>query len=197
MSPLRVTPKVESPPKNAGESPCFVKMARQHFRDLALQIGDEAGTGSWLAQLSNSLPVRGPASAEASPSAQYSSVIFQLSPPFQGGNSKKSTNTRGIPSHPWVPIPRYLKKSFLSFLFMSRGGVGCRGFSQRFREISIGVGLRAKSAMRRLATNPGEDAPTLGASGHKKHIGHLRLAARYNIKSPFPWISAPLSHWEA
>jgi hypothetical protein len=122
MSPLRVTPKIVSPPKNAGESPCFVKMARQHFRNLALQIGDEAGTGSWLAQQSDSLPVRGPASAEASSSARYSSVLFHLSAPSQGGNSRNSTNTRGIPPHPWVPTSRHLTKGSLSFLYMSRGG---------------------------------------------------------------------------
>jgi hypothetical protein len=146
MSPLRVTPRIASPPKNAGESPCFVKMARQHFRNLALQIGDEAGMGSWLAQLPDSLPVRGSASAEASASARYSSVHFHLSAPSQGGNSGKSTNTRGIPPHLWALTPRYLKKGFLSFSYMSReggGGVGCRGFSQSFRKISVGLGLRA------------------------------------------------------
>jgi len=34
-----------------------------------------------------------------------------------------AANTWGIPPHPWVPIPRYLKKGLFSFLYMSRGGV--------------------------------------------------------------------------
>jgi len=64
----------------------------------------------------------------------------------EGRNSRKSVINRGTPPHPRVPTLSYIKKGLLSFLYMSRvgvGGVGCRQFLQPYREIPIVLGLFA------------------------------------------------------